>query len=294
MEEWERILVDKLGPIDEQIGERSHSIPLSDGYIVQAKVWRPTANATAPRPVILLFHGGGFCAGSAEMCTRPGREFALEFDAVIISATYRLAPGYEFPQAARDGLDVLQWVAENAGKEFGASPEAGMIVGGYSAGGQVAAVVASEARFKGFAHPITGSFICISLLFMDETVPEKYKNIFTSRTENGGGPMGRESIQKVMSQTNADPTSPMFCPFHHSHGLKGLPRTYVQVGGKDCVRDDGIIYTKLVQDAGVETRFDNHEALGHESWTIFTDMAAPNSTELKGKTLDAMKWLLRR
>jgi acetyl esterase/lipase len=188
----------------------------------------------------------------------------------------------------------LRWVTENAAKEFEASPEAGMVVGGYSAGGQVAAVVASEARFKGFTHPVTGSFICISLLFTDETVPGKYKDIFTSREENGAPPMGRESIQEILSHANADPSSPLFCPLYHSHGLNGLPRTYVQVGGRDCVRDDGIIYTKLLQDAGVETRSDNHEALGHESWTIFTDKDAPHSTELKDKTLDAMKWLLRK
>ena len=294
MAEWEKILVDKLGPVNERIKESYHNIPLPDGHNIRAKVWCRKDEPSAPRPVILLFHGGGFGAGSAEMCTRPGREFALEFDAVVISATYRLAPEYKFPQAALDGLDVLQWVIKNASKEFGASPEAGLVVGGYSAGGQVAAVVASEARFRDLEYPVTGSFICIPALFVEHTVPAKYKHLFTSRDENDKPPMGKQSIQDILSNTEADPTSPLFCPIHHDKSLKGLPPTYVQVGGKDCVRDDGVIYAKLLQDAGVETTLDSHAALGHESWTIFTDMGSPTAKALKDRTLAGMKWLLKK
>ena len=291
---WEKMVVEKLGPVDEQIEESYHDIPLPDGHNIQAKVWRRKDEASTLRPVILLFHGGGFVAGSPEMCTRPGRELALQFDAVVVSARYRLAPEHTFPQWALDGLDVLQWVIENASKEFGASPEAGLVVGGYSAGAQIAAVLASEARSKDFDHPITGSFICTPWLFMEETVPQEYKHLFASREENDVPPMGKQSIQDMLSNAKADPASPLFCPAHSTQGLKDLPPTYVQVGGKDCLRDDGVVYEMLLRDASVETRLDNHSAVGHESWTVFTDMDAPGAQELKDSTLDAMKWLLKK
>lgn len=292
MGDWEKILVDKLGPPGERIEESYHDIPLSDGHSIQAKVWRPKGETNEPRPVILLFHGGGFVAGSAEMCTRPGREFALEFNAVVISATYRLAPQHKFPQAALDGLDVLQWVIKNSEKEFGASPKAGLVVGGYSAGSQVAAVVASEARSKVLDYPVTGSFLCLPLLFMEDTVPQRYKHLFTSRDKFP--PVGKGTMVDVLTNMEADASSPLFCPLHSSKGLAGLPPTYVQVGGKDHIWNDGLIYSELLKEAGVATRFDNHEDLGHESWTIFTDMQAPGAEALKNSTLDAMRWLLNK
>ena len=294
MDEWERSLVEKLGPVDDRIEEFYYTIALPDGYGVRSKIWKPKASATNPRPVILLFHGGGFILGSAEMCTRPGREFAMEFDAVVISATYRLAPEHQFPQQALDGLEVLRWVVDNAEEEFGASPGAGLIVGGYSAGGNVAAVVASEARFMSLRYPITGSFICIALLFTERTVPQKYKPLFTSREENDIPPAGKQSVSDCISNAGADSSSPLFCAVHHAKGLRGLPRTAMQVGGKDVMRDDCVVYARLLEDAGIEVRLDNHAEIGHGAWTIFTDMNAPTSDMLKEKTLDAIRWLLRR
>jgi acetyl esterase/lipase len=129
---------------------------------------------------------------------------------------------------------------------------------------------------------------------VEDTVPQKYKHLFTSRDENDVPPMGKQSIQDMLSNTEADPISTLFCPVHHYEGLNGLPPTYVQVGGRDCVRDDGVIYAKLLQDAGVETRLDNYAALGHESWTIFTDMGTPTAQALKDSTLAGMKWLLKK
>ena len=130
--------------------------------------------------LILLFHDGGFIRGSYEMCTRPCREFSLEFHAFVVSSgkqsvyvmsdsptcihsfvEYRLVPEHKFPQAMLDGLDVVEWMDRNAKEIFRANLTNGFIVGGYSAGGQLAAVIASEARTKGLQHQISGSFLCV-------------------------------------------------------------------------------------------------------------------------------------
>ena len=71
----------------------------------------------------------------------------------------------------------------------------------------------------------------------------------------------------------------------------GLPRTYMQVGDKDSVRDDGVIYVKALQDLGVEARVDVIPC-GHDAFTVFTnDQSHP---ELGAKSTAGMAWLLRQ
>ena len=119
LEATERELVAQLPSRSECLSEEYFHIPLSDGTTARAKIWRQKGSPTSARPLILLFHGGGFHAGSCEQCTRPGREFALEFDAVVVSAEYRLSPQHKFPQMQLDGLDIAVWLLENAFEHFG-------------------------------------------------------------------------------------------------------------------------------------------------------------------------------
>lgn len=214
MRQWEKMLVEALGPPDDRIEEFYHGIPLSDGFQLQLKIFRPREEGSSGRPLILLFHGGGFATGSCEMCTRPGREFALEFGAVIISPGYRLAPEHKFPQAQLDALDVLQWVVDNADQVLGANLESGFILGGYSAGATIAAAVAGEARSRNLCHEVSWSFLCIPALFDEHTVPPKYNHMWTSRDDNDVPPMGKNFIAGTLSNAAIDPSSPLFCSVH--------------------------------------------------------------------------------
>ena len=184
MEQSEKSHVEELGPPDDQLEESYYDITLPDSHQIKSKVFRRKNTSSSARPLILLFHGGGFAAGSCEMCTRPGREFALEFDAVVVSSAYRLAPEYKFPQAVLDGIEVVKWLVSNAEQALGANPKSGLIVGGYSAGAQIAAVVAREINTMDLSVKISGSFLCIQGLFEENTVPAKYKSIWNSRDEN--------------------------------------------------------------------------------------------------------------
>jgi acetyl esterase/lipase len=260
----EKRLVAELGPPDDLLEESYYEITLSDGYKLNSKLWWRKETPSSPRPLILFFHGGGFQGGSCEQGTRPGREFALEFDAVVVSIDYRLSPEYKFPQAHLDGLEVAEWMTKNAEQEFSADLKSGFVVGGHSAGAQIAAALASEARTRDLAYPITGSFICISIFFTPETVPEKYKDVYKAWEENGEGPMGQEPVLRMLSTTGADVASALFCPANSPLGLEGLPKTYLQAGGKDVTRDDSVIYERLLRDAGVPTKIDVYDDINHE------------------------------
>src|SRR5436190_129919 len=73
-----------------------------------------------------------------------GRKLAHEGELIVISVDYRLAPEHKFPAAVDDAIAATKWVADNA-RQFGIDA-ARLSVGGDSAGGNLAAVVALAAR----------------------------------------------------------------------------------------------------------------------------------------------------
>src|SRR5580658_421241 len=99
------------------------------------------------RPALLYFHGGGFVFGNLDTHDAVCRALAKQSDAVVISVDYRLAPEHKFPAAVEDSHAATVWVAANA-------PSLGIdasriAVGGDSAGGNLATVVAMRCRDAG-------------------------------------------------------------------------------------------------------------------------------------------------
>ncbi|KAK2765459.1 hypothetical protein FQN54_008313 [Arachnomyces sp. PD_36] len=96
-------------------------------------------------PVVVNFHGGGFCLGSATDDTRWARSVTDEVDAVFVSVDYHLAPEYPFPAAVDDGVEALLYLAANA-EELGIDPHK-ISLTGFSAGGNLAFTVALRLQY---------------------------------------------------------------------------------------------------------------------------------------------------
>ena len=113
---------------------------------IEVVVVTPTERA-APRPAVLSLHGGGMCAGTAQLETQPAGRLARELGAVVVSPNYRLAPENPFPAGLDDCMATLQWMVEHA-DELGIDPDR-IAVYGTSAGGGLAAAVAQRALRRG-------------------------------------------------------------------------------------------------------------------------------------------------
>src|ERR1700761_2719648 len=121
------------------------AIPAPHGAI-PARIYTPKTlrKKDGLAPCLVFFHGGGWVIGNIETHDVVCRKFAHEGELIVISVDYRLAPEHRFPAAVDDAITATKWISANA-KKLGVDA-ARLIVGGDSAGGNLAAVVAIDAR----------------------------------------------------------------------------------------------------------------------------------------------------
>jgi acetyl esterase/lipase len=201
-----------------------------------------------------------------------------------------LAPEFKFPAGVHDCYDALKWAIANS-SAFNATPSRGLIVGGASAGGNIAAALALLARDEKLDPPITGQYLCVPALLPDTNVPPHLTPLYQSRTLNTHDPVLKAfpagSVEAVYAP---DPHSPLWDPFNHPAGHAGAPKAFFQVAGLDPLRDEGVLYDRKLREAGVLTRFELYSGYGHMFWTNYPEVA--KSGEFVKDALMGVKWLL--
>lgn len=139
-------------PVDvRHVEDRAFQTP--DGHRLALRTYtdrNEDRDGTEAAPGFVYFHGGGFTVGSIETHDTICREIAVGARVVVVSVAYRLGPEHKFPQAVDDAVAAVEHVACNA-CAFGIDPRR-LAVGGDSAGGNLAAVVALNARDRGGPH----------------------------------------------------------------------------------------------------------------------------------------------
>jgi acetyl esterase/lipase len=225
--------------------------------------WPPTDPAShpssAPRPVVVYLHGGGFVVGDLDTHDGTCRQHAVGADAVVVSVDYRLAPEHPYPAAVEDAWAATLWVTEH-GAEIGADI-ARMAVAGDSAGGTISAVVAQRARDSADNG---GPALVFQLLWYPSTM---WDPSLPSFTENATAPILDVKAVAAFSRWYAgtidlsDPP-PGMAP-GRAKNLAGVAPAYIGVAGHDPLRDDGIRYGQLLAAAGVPVEVHNAETLVH-------------------------------
>ncbi|MFN5574081.1 MAG: alpha/beta hydrolase, partial [Bradyrhizobium sp.] len=121
------------------------SIPAPHGAI-PARLYRPKTirHNGGLAPALVFFHGGGWVIGNLDSHDVVCRALAHEGELIVVSIDYRLAPEHKFPAAVDDAVAATRWVADQAAS-LGID-DTRLSVGGDSAGGNLAAVVALSAR----------------------------------------------------------------------------------------------------------------------------------------------------
>ena len=206
-------------------------------------------------PVLLWFHGGGFVIGSLDTHDSACRMLANKADCLVVSVDYRLAPEHKFPAGVEDCQAAMKWTALHA-VEFGGDASC-MAVGGDSAGGNLAAVMAILARDA--AHPK----LVFQLLIYPCVAPEPETGSHHKFKE--GYILSRNSITwfyKQYLRSGKDVNDFRFAPLMHDD-LSALPPALIIVAGYDPLRDEGIEYAKKLIEAGNRVRLSNFEGMVH-------------------------------
>ena len=134
-----------LQPAPEPVGEtRDVMVPGPHGDI-PVRLYRPEGtDASEVLPALVYYHGGGWLLGGLDSHDGVCRRFANAAKCRVVSVDYRMAPEHKFPAAIDDSAAATRWTIEQAA-ELRVDP-ARIAVGGDSAGGNIAAVIALMAR----------------------------------------------------------------------------------------------------------------------------------------------------
>ncbi|KAK0625702.1 AB hydrolase superfamily protein B1A11.02 [Lasiodiplodia hormozganensis] len=270
------------------------TIPVRDGASIAAALYRPVTKPEAGSPLVVAFHGGGWCLGVPEMEEVNCVNAVQKYGAVAISVDYRLAPEHPFPTAINDSWDALKWIATNAtSPAINADPAtAGFVVHGESAGGNIAVVLALLARDEALSPPLTGVSASIPAVLAAEAVPERFKAEYKSHEQNKNAPgLDAGALGFFAANYNPDKSSPLFSPFNWPTGHKGLPPFFIQACGLDPLCDDALLFERLLRtEAGVKTKLVVYPGLPHSFWGFFPHLEA--SRKAVGKVVEGFGWLL--
>lgn len=191
------------GTTPDDIDQREFLIAMPDDYQSPAIVVKAKSHdSITPKPLILLFFGGGFVSGIPLQMVPYARTLVRLLGAVVVCGSYRLAPEHLFPAAPQDAYAVLEWCAQHGRSELGAEPEgAGFVVGGVSAGANLAAVVAAMSVEKGLKPRVSGVWAAVPPFYTEgKAVPEGFQGAWISMEQNAvveGGLSGKRDVNLV-------------------------------------------------------------------------------------------------
>lgn len=207
------------------------------------------------RPVILYFHGGGYCIGSAETHRDLVSRLCRAAGARALSVDYRLAPEHPHPAAVEDGVAAYRWLRDQG------VPAGSIVVAGDSAGGGLALATMLALRQGGDDLPAAA--ICMS------PVTDLAKEGESMRTKVDADPMVQPRSSTRYAQmyiAGGDVRTPLASPLYAE--LKGLPPLLILVGTAEVLMDDSTRFARKAEAAGVSVELEVWEEMVH-IWPFF-------------------------
>ena len=237
------------------------SIPSPHGSI-PARIYTPKKirQAGGLAPGLVFFHGGGWVIGDLDTHDVVCRKLADEGELIVISVDYRRAPEHKFPAAVDDAITATKWVADHS-RQLGVDASR-LMVGGDSAGGNLAAVVALAARDgKGLA-------IAGQVLIYPAT---DFAMTHASHREPETSILLTHSVIRWFCDhylTGAADVHDWRASPARASTLTGLPSAYVLTAGADPLRDEGDEYARSLKQAGVPVTYRHFPGQFHGFFTM--------------------------
>ena len=234
-------------PTPPEIGEVKNLV-IDGPSQVAVRTYRPKGvAATTALPALVYFHGGGWVIGDLDTHDVLCRFLAAEAGIAVVNVDYRLAPEAKFPAAADDAWAATQWVVKNAAK-LGIDASR-LAVGGDSAGGNLAAVVALMARDAG--APALKLQVLMYPVTDVGTQTQSYKDF------GEGYLLTRDGMKWFFDHylASKDQESDWRVSPLRAKSLAGVAPALIITAGFDPLRDEGEAYARKLREAKVRTDY---------------------------------------
>jgi len=238
---------------------------------VPVRIYRPCDGVL---PVVAYVHGGGWVEGDLDTHDVPCRMLAVHSQCVVVSVHYRRAPEHRFPAAVDDCSAVVRWLAANAA-DIGGDPRR-LAVGGESAGGHLAAVVARRCRDLN----LRAQLLIYPVVDLNRE-SDSYRRYATGHVLTAA--RMRAFIAAFVpeaTQRHRPDVSPLL-----ADDLSGLAPAYLASAPQDVLRDEGMAYAERLRTAGTAVHWEDTPGLLH-GWVNMLGLPPARAAWIK-----AARWL---
>ncbi|UQC80963.1 uncharacterized protein CLUP02_06449 [Colletotrichum lupini] len=227
---------------------------------------REMIDSSEPLAAVVYVHGGGMVSCDVDIFSPQIKRFVEMVGMPFFAVDYRLAPEFPDGLGAEDVYYGLKYLSENAARWNVDSGN--VVIMGDSAGGGLAAGATLMARDRGLTPPLRKQVLVYPMLDDRTTVPENaamypflawkaHDSVLAWRAvlgDKAGDP--RPHAEAGVSLYAAPGRASV-------EELRGLPRTYIDVGGLDLFRDECVDFVRRLCEAEVEVEFHLWPGLPH-------------------------------
>lgn len=212
-------------------------------------------------PCLVYLHGGGFMLKSTTINQQTVKEYAAKTSCKVVYVDYRLAPDNPFPIPVEDCFSTYQWVLENV--DMLQLDRNHIMIGGDSAGGNLAIGVTLMARDRGLALP---SKVMLIYPTTDRRMLTESMQKFTDT------PVWDSRLSKMMWEAYLGEQQPDHIEYAspmEAESLVSFPKTYMEVAEFDCLHDEGVGFYERLKDCGTEAELYEVKGACHGFENIF-------------------------
>jgi acetyl esterase len=211
-----------------------------------------------PSRAILWLHGGGWVLGDLDHADADCRRLCVDTGSMVVSVDYRLAPEHPYPAALEDAYAALAWLDAKIEQ----APRLNrLIVGGDSAGGNLAAALSLYAKERG------GPLIDRQLLIYPVTDCDFETASYRAFADGYLLTKGAMELFWTSYAGELDAHATPLIAVLRAEDLTGLPPATVVISGADVLRDEGEAYAARLRLAGVSVDVLRYPGQLHSFWT---------------------------
>lgn len=236
-----------FGPVEHVFAVEERDIAGPSGEL-RVRIYRPDGGVRLP--VLVYFHGGGWVVGGLDSHDGVTRHLCAHGGCMVVAVDYRLAPEHRFPAALEDAWAATVFVHEHLAELGGDSSR--LAVGGDSAGGNLAAVVAMRSRDAHLA-------LKLQLLV--------YPVLDCSGPAAGSGDEAYGWWVQRYLRDASDALNPDASPLLAAD-LRGLAPAVILSCEEDILRHEAVAYERRLGDAGVAVDHIRYSGLIHGAYRM--------------------------